>query len=89
MSKKKWFGILAIFFLIQAMTSSPVLSFESSPLNPPINAAINTYVPILYEGTIVKASVTFQVLPSINEILSGCKIKPYQIYSSSEVNRSL
>ncbi|MDD5174660.1 MAG: hypothetical protein WC482_03800 [Candidatus Omnitrophota bacterium] len=44
--------------------------------------------PILYEGAITVPAVTFQVLPSLNEILSDCKIKPRQSYSSSEVDRS-
>ena len=44
--------------------------------------------PVLYEGSIADPAVTFQILPSINEMISGCKIKPRQIYSSSEVNHS-
>ncbi|MCX5668155.1 MAG: hypothetical protein NTY34_07615 [Candidatus Omnitrophica bacterium] len=44
--------------------------------------------PILYEGSITNPAVTFQVLPSINEIISGCKIQPRRTYSSAEVNRS-
>lgn len=44
--------------------------------------------PILYEGSITNPAVTFQVLPSLNEILSDCKIKPQRTYSVSEVSRS-
>ena len=44
--------------------------------------------PILYEGSITNPAVTFQVLPSINEIISGCKIQPRRTCSSSEVDRS-
>lgn len=44
--------------------------------------------PILYEGSIANPPVTFQVLPSLNEILADCKIKPHRTYPSSEVNRS-
>jgi hypothetical protein len=174
LSKKKWSGILAIFFLVQVVTSSPVLSFENSSLNPPTNIdanfsdptvkniydaiclgvglyeldtieglskaeiegrypglSLNSEVrfnlanmdlgrkgwtryypfsvgdknfimrifltversyqpeaPVLYEGSIANPAVTFQVLPSINEILSGCKIQPRRTYSSTEVNRS-
>jgi len=43
---------------------------------------------VLYEGSIAHPAVTFQVLPSINEIISNCKIKPHVIYSSYEVDRS-
>lgn len=45
-------------------------------------------VPILYEGSIASPAITFQVLPSLNEIMSDCKIKPRVSYSSSEVSRS-
>jgi len=44
--------------------------------------------PVLYEGSIATPAVTFQVLPSLNTILSDCKIKPRQSYSISEVARS-
>ena len=44
--------------------------------------------PILYEGSIMNPAVTFQVLPSLKEILSDCKIKPRQVHSSPEVLRS-
>lgn len=44
--------------------------------------------PVLYEVRLHNPEVVFQVLPSLNEILADCKIKPRQIYSSSEVNRS-
>ena len=44
--------------------------------------------PVLYEGAIADPAITFQVLPSINEILSDCKIKPLRTYSLSEVARS-
>jgi hypothetical protein len=44
--------------------------------------------PILYEGSIATPAVTFQVLPSLNTILSDCKIKPHRAYSPTEVNRS-
>jgi len=45
-------------------------------------------VKVLYEGTLVSPPVTFQVLPSVNDILSDCKIAPFKIYSSSQVDRS-
>ena len=45
-------------------------------------------VPILYEGSITDPAVTFQVLPSLNEILSTCKIKPQRTYYPYEANRS-
>ena len=44
--------------------------------------------PVLYEGSIESPAVTFQVLPSLNEILSDRKIKPHKTYSSFEVARS-
>ena len=46
MSKKKWSIILAIFFLVQSIVSSSVLSFECSSLNPPtkIDAAYSDHV---------------------------------------------
>ena len=174
MSIKRWSLLLAVFFLVQSIASSSVLSFEGSPLNPPTNIDVNysdpvakriydavclgvflykldtikrlpkeeiersyfglslnsevrfdlanidlgrkgwtryypffvgqknfimrifltaerSYqpeAPILYEGSLANPAVTFQVLPSLNEILSGCKIKPRRIYHSSEVNRS-
>ena len=87
MKEKKWTALLVIFFLAQGVTSSPVLSFESSPLNPRINIDVN------YSGSVISKMidpvVTFQALPSINEILSDCKIKPLKFYYSSFVSRSL
>ena len=44
--------------------------------------------PILYEGSLANPAVTFQVLPSINEIISVHKSKPHRTYYSPEVNRS-
>lgn len=44
--------------------------------------------PVLYEGSISFPAVTFQVLPSLNEILSTCKIKPHKTYFSLEAARS-
>ena len=44
--------------------------------------------PILYEGSIANPSVTFQVLPSLNEILAECKIRPLKLYYSSSASRS-
>ena len=173
MSKKKWSLLLAIFFLVQSISSSLALSFESSLLNPPTNIdanysdgvvkkiydaiclgislyqldaigrssgpdieksyaalALNSearfdlanmgmgkrgwtrHYPfsvgnrafimrifltaerayqsaeaVLYEGAINDPAVTFQILPSINDIISSCKIKPHSTYSSSEVNQ--
>ncbi len=174
MSKKKWSLLLAIFFLVQSITSSSILSFENSPLNPPTNIDANysdgvvkkiynaiclgvflyeldtigrlskeeierSYpgsllnsevrfdlanmglgkkgwtryypfsvgnkafimrifltaerayqpsVPVLYEGALADPAVTFQILPSLNEILSDCKIKPLKLYYSSAASRS-
>ncbi len=173
-SKKKWSGILAIFFLVQSITVSSVLPFEGSVLNPPTNIDINysdavvkniydaiclgvalykldtvarlskkeietsyagsllnsavrfdianmdlgrkgwtryypfsvgdkafimrifltverTYqpaAPILYEGAIADPAITFQILPSLNEILSDCKIKPIKLQHSTATSRS-
>jgi len=173
-SKKKWSVILAIFFLVQSIASSSVLSFEGSPLNPPTNVDVNysegafrqiyaavclgvslyeldairglskaeierrhpglsinssvqfdlanmdlgrkgwtryyplsiggkafimrifltserayqPAAPILYEGSLAHPAVTFQMLPSINEIISVHKIRPHRTYPSAEVNRS-
>ncbi len=174
MSKKKWSLLLAVFFMVQSITSSSILSFESSPLNPPTNIDVNysdpvmkkvydaiclgiflyeldtikrlskedverscsglllnslvrfdlanmnmgkkgwtryypfsidgknfimrifltaerlyqPAAPILYEGGISNPAVTFQVLPSLNEILSDCKVKPLKLYYSSSASRS-
>lgn len=44
--------------------------------------------PILYEGVIKNPAVTFQVLPSLNEILAGCKIRPIRTYSTRQVDSS-
>ena len=44
--------------------------------------------PILYEGRVEDPAVVFQVLPSLNEILSNCKIKPRYAYSTREVDSS-
>ncbi|MDP3791416.1 MAG: hypothetical protein Q8R38_05195 [Candidatus Omnitrophota bacterium] len=44
--------------------------------------------PILYEGNIQNPAVTFQVLPSLNEILSDCKIKPHRTYSTRSTDSS-
>ena len=174
MKEKKWTALLVIFFLVQGAASSPVLSFESSPLNPPTNIDVNhsdpvmkkiydaiclgvslykldtiaglsrgeiersypglspnspvrfdlanmdlgrkgwtryypfsvgnksfimrifltaerafqSSVPVLYEGAIANPAITFQVLPSLNEILSDCRIKPLKLYYSSAASRS-
>ena len=45
-------------------------------------------VPVLYEGSITNPAVTFQVLPSLNEILSDCRIKPTRAYSTRQVDSS-
>lgn len=45
-------------------------------------------VAILYEGNIQNPAVTFQVLPSLNEILADCKIKPSRTYSTHQVDSS-
>ena len=84
MSKKKWSGVLAILLLVQSVISSPVLSFEGSFLNPPTQP----FSLVLYEGTIADPAITFQVLPSLNEILSDCKSKPIKLHSLSATSRS-
>ena len=89
MKEKKWTALLVIFFLAQGVASSPVLSFENSPLNPRINIDVNYFESALYEGAIADPAMTFQALPSINEILSDCKIKPLKFYYSYSVSRSL
>ena len=43
---------------------------------------------VLYEGTLSNPAVTFQILPSLNDILSDCKIKPFKTYSTAQVDRS-
>lgn len=43
---------------------------------------------VLYEGAMANPAVTFQVLPSINEILSDCKIRPIRAYSTSQIDGS-
>jgi len=80
MDKRRWFVLPVIFLLAQSIMSSSVLAFESVPLNPPVNIDVN-----YSDG----AFVAFQVLPSVNEILSDCRIKPLTIYPSFEVDRSL
>ena len=45
-------------------------------------------VKILYEGRLESPAITFQILPSLNEILSDCGIKPFRAYSSSQVDGS-
>ena len=45
-------------------------------------------VPVLYEGTLTEPPVTFQILPSINDILAVCKIKPIRTYSLALADRS-
>jgi len=45
-------------------------------------------VKVLYEGTIEDPAVTFQILPSLNELLSDCSIKPIRIHSTSRVDSS-
>jgi len=44
--------------------------------------------PILCEGNIEDHGGTFQTLPSLNEILADCKIKPHQFYSTYLVDSS-
>ncbi len=43
---------------------------------------------ILYEGTLKYPAVTFQILPSLNDILSDCRIKPFKTYSTAQVDGS-
>lgn len=50
--------------------------------------AYQPQAPILFEGGVNNPAVTFQVLPSVSDILSDCKIKPFKTYSSSQVGRS-
>lgn len=45
-------------------------------------------VAVLYEGNIVNPAVTFQVLPSLNEILAECKIAPRRTYSTRQLDSS-
>jgi len=45
-------------------------------------------VATLFEGSIQKPAVTFQVLPCVNEILADCKIKPIGTYPTHEVDGS-
>jgi hypothetical protein len=45
-------------------------------------------VPVLYEGTLAEPNITFQILPSINDILTVCKIKPIRTYSFALADRS-
>ncbi|MDD5136897.1 MAG: hypothetical protein PHN63_06095 [Candidatus Omnitrophica bacterium] len=47
-----------------------------------------TEAPILYEGSLANPAVTFQVLQSLNELLSDLVIKPLKIHYSPEVSRS-
>ena len=43
---------------------------------------------VLYEGILTDPAITFQILPSLNDILSDCRIKPIKTYSSSQVDKS-
>ena len=45
-------------------------------------------VKVLYEGTLDNPAVTFQVLPSLGELLSDCSMKPFRAYSTSQVDKS-
>jgi len=45
-------------------------------------------VTVLYEGSVENPAVTFQVLPSLNEILADCKIAPRRTYSTHQVDSS-
>jgi hypothetical protein len=45
-------------------------------------------VKVLYEGSLRDPAVTFQVLPSLGELLSDCNIKPFKTYPTSQVDRS-
>ena len=45
-------------------------------------------VPVLYEGALAEPNITFQILPSINDILAVCKIKPIRTYSFALADRS-
>ena len=92
MAKKKWFILLVVFFLGQGLIPLQALSFESIPLNSFTNIDINYFdqmIKNIHEDSLAKTKVTFAAMPSLNEILSDCKIKPLTTYSSSEVNRSL
>ena len=43
---------------------------------------------VLYEGKLAEPEVTFQILPSLNEMLADCSAKPFKIYSPSQAERS-
>ncbi|MFA5143472.1 MAG: hypothetical protein WC522_04820 [Candidatus Omnitrophota bacterium] len=45
-------------------------------------------VTVLSEIACENLGVTLQVLPGIDEILSGCRIRPNNLYSSSQVDKS-
>lgn len=82
-NKRRWFIILAIFFLVQGITAPLIFSFESNSLNPAATLYLN-----YPEGRIEDPAIVFQVLPLLNEILSGCKIKPLYTYSTRQVDSS-
>ncbi len=44
---------------------------------------------VLYEGAVDFPRVTFQILPSINETLKTCRIRPYITYAASQADASL
>ena len=51
-------------------------------------AAFQQGLPVMSEIVIEDSGVTLQILPSIDEILKDCKIKPNRIYPSSQADKS-
>jgi hypothetical protein len=45
-------------------------------------------VKILYEGALKDPAITFQILPSLNDIMSDCRIKPFKTYSTAQADSS-
>ena len=45
-------------------------------------------VKVLYEGKLDDPDITFQILPSLSDILSDCNIKPFRTYSTAKVDSS-
>jgi hypothetical protein len=45
-------------------------------------------IKVLYEGRLDDPDITFQILPSLNDILSDCTIKPFRAYSTTQADSS-
>ena len=89
MSRKIWFLVTAILFIISTPASSFALSLEMDALNSSADMSVNRCVSVLYESVVDLPCAGSNEPSPVNIILSGCKIAPRSSFSSLEIDHSL